>query len=255
MESGKPSRTAYSAALYRAEHQTLDGGSILHDPLAVRLTGRRERESRTALRLFIAMRSRFAEDALAAAVAQGTRQAVILGAGLDTFAYRNPYPQLEVVEVDHPDTQAWKRSRLREAGIAPPPTVTYLPVDFERDTLLVEPGAFVIWLGVVPYLSQAAIDATLAAIPADVVFDYGMPPSSMPDSRRAGLAARAARVAAIGEPWRTYYQPDELAEVLRERGFAVVEDLGPAALARRYLGRDDLPGETPGGHVIHARRV
>ncbi|AGL14379.1 SAM-dependent methyltransferase [Actinoplanes sp. N902-109] len=254
MERGKPSRTAYSAALYRAEHQVLDGASVLRDPLAVRLTGRRDRESRTALRLFIAMRSRFAEDALAAAVARGTRRLVILGAGLDTFAYRNPYDNLDVVEVDHPDTQAWKRARLREAGIEPPPSVHYQPVDFERDALHIEPGAFVIWLGVVPYLTQAAIDATLAAIPADVVFDYGMPPSSMPDDRRAGLEARADRVAGLGEPWRTFYRPAELAEVLRERGFAVVEDLGPAQLAQRYLDRTDLPADTPGGHVIHARR-
>ncbi|MFB9235471.1 SAM-dependent methyltransferase [Plantactinospora siamensis] len=147
MELGQPSRTAFSAASHLAEHQVVDGGRIFHDPLAVPILGvppdeLRERwqgagRGRRLMALFIAVRSRFAEDALAAAVDAGTRQLVVLGAGLDTFAYRNPHAGagLRVLEVDHPATQAWKRDRLADAGIAVPPTLTFVPVDFERDVL------------------------------------------------------------------------------------------------------------------------
>lgn len=265
METGQPSRTAFSAARYRAAHQVIEGGAIFSDPLAVPILGvppdAEEAPGRRAMRLFIAARTRFAEDALATAVHNGTRQLVVLGAGLDTFAYRNPWPELRVVEVDHPDTQAVKRERLAAAGIAVPESLTYLPVDFEReslaDRLVAQPAAFFLWLGVVPYLTRAGFDETLAMIAAtpraEVVFDYAMPPSSMPAERRAALEARAARVASIGEPWHTYFLPGELAAELRGRGFGELTDLGPAELAARWFGRPDVPKDTPGGHVIHAR--
>jgi methyltransferase (TIGR00027 family) len=263
METGEPSRTAFSAARYRAAHQVIDGGRIFTDPLAVRIIGdeadTEQTRERRAMRLFIAARTRFAEDALAAAVRAGTRQLVVLGAGLDTFAYRNPWPELRVVEVDHPDTQAWKRERLAAAGIAAPESLTYLPVDFERESL---PGfagpAFFIWLGVVPYLSRAGFDETLRVIAgtegAGVVFDYAMPPAGMPAERRASLEARAERAARIGEPWLSYFAPEQLAGQLRERGLTEQEDLGPAELAARWFGNPDVPKDTPGGHVIRAQR-
>ena len=80
----------------------------------------------------MAARSRYAEDELARAVAHGVTQYVVLGAGLDTFAYRNPHPGLRVFEVDHPATQAWKREQLQAAGIAIPPSLTFVPIDFEQ---------------------------------------------------------------------------------------------------------------------------
>jgi methyltransferase (TIGR00027 family) len=121
-------------------------------------------------RLFAAARSRIAEDALSEAVDRGIRQIVILGAGLDTFALRNPHGarQILVYEVDHPATQAWKRQRLADARLALPPWLIFVPVDFERDDLkekLVGAGfqqnspAFFTWLGVVPYLTEDAIAA------------------------------------------------------------------------------------------------
>ena len=89
------------------------------------------------LRAFVAARSRYAEDELALGVRRGVSQYVILGAGLDTFAYRNPYPEgvLHVFEVDHPATQIWKRARLEEVGITLPGDLTFAPVDFETQTL------------------------------------------------------------------------------------------------------------------------
>lgn len=183
MQLGQPSRTARAAAAHRAAHQILERGSIFADPLALPILGEdaealvREAEgdpSRRRLRLFIAVRTRFAEDALASAVERGVRQVVVLGAGLDTFAYRNPFgDRLRIFEVDHPATQAWKRQRLADAAIPLPDSLTYAPVDFDRDTLsggLLAAGfdrtqqTFFTWLGVVPYLAEEAVWATLAFI-------------------------------------------------------------------------------------------
>jgi len=267
MESGQPSRTAGSAARYRAAHQILEHGAIFADPLAVRILGVPADElladaPRRAMRLFIAARTRFAEDALAGAVAGGCRRLVVLGAGLDTFGYRNPYPDLAVVEVDHPDTQAWKRRRLAEAGIPVPESLTYVGVDFEReslaDRLRLDGPAFFVWLGVVPYLTRQGVDETLGFVAGrpgnEVVFDYAQSPERMPAERRAALTARAERVAKLGEPWLTYFEPDEIAAELTGRGFRKITDLGPAGLAAQYFGRPDVPPETPGGHVLHAVR-
>ena len=145
MQAGTPSRTAYAAAAHRAAHQVLENGRIFSDPLALRILGEeaeavvREASadpSRRRMRLFIAVRTRFAEDALAEAIENGVRQLVVLGAGLDTYAYRSrtSHP-VRIFEVDHPATQAWKRQRLAEESILVPETLTFAPIDFERETL------------------------------------------------------------------------------------------------------------------------
>src|SRR5271169_5540690 len=146
MQDGKFSRTAQRVAIRRAAHQLLDRPRVLDDPLALRIIGSEAAEElrsnpkehhafSRAFRAFMAARSRYAEDELARAVAHGVRQYVVLGAGLDTFAYRNPHPGLRVFEVDHPATQAWKREQLLAAGIAIPFSLTFVPIDFERQTL------------------------------------------------------------------------------------------------------------------------
>jgi methyltransferase (TIGR00027 family) len=267
METGQPSRTAFSAARHRAAHQVLEGGQIFTDPLAVPILGVQPDElladaPRRGMRAFIVARSRFAEDALAVAVRRGVRQAVVLGAGLDTFAYRNPHPDLRVVEVDHPSTQAWKRERLATAGIPVPQSVAYVGVDFEKESLgerlPLDGPAFFLWLGVVPYLTRAGFDETLGFVAAregnEVVFDYAQSPATMTVSpeRRAALEERAARVARLGEPWLTFFEPPEIAAELGGLGFGEIEDLGPAALAARFFGRTDVPPSTPGGHLLRA---
>lgn len=143
MQAGEPSHTARGAAAYRAIHQTLEGGVIFSDPFASKILDdeTRARLDETAadpslrpMRLFIAARSRFSEDTLAAGVARGVRQVVVLGAGLDTFSLRNPYADLgvRVFEVDYPATQQWKREQLSQAALALPTWLTFAPVDFER---------------------------------------------------------------------------------------------------------------------------
>jgi methyltransferase (TIGR00027 family) len=278
MQTGQPSRTALSAAAHRATHQVAEQGRIFTDPLALRILGpdadaivaqMAADPARRGMRLFIAARTRFAEDALAAAVARGVSQLVVLGAGLDTFAYRNPFEAegLKVFEVDHPATQAWKRRRFAEAGIAPPPSLTYTPVDFERSSLgegLAAAGfagdqpSFFTWAGVVPYLTREAVTATLGFIAAlrggaAVTFDYSDPPASLPPDQRAAQAERAEAVAAAGEPWITYFAPEELAGELRAMGFSEIEDLGPAQIAARYFGVPNSD-RTKGGHLLRASK-
>jgi methyltransferase (TIGR00027 family) len=177
------SRTALGVAAIRAIHQLLDGEpKILHDPIAARLldpdvlgaisTGaaRTEDPAVRALRSRVVLRSRYAEDRLALAAGRGVRQLVVLGAGLDTFAYRQPCwaRQLSIFEVDHPASQADKRARLRRAGVPTPPNLQFAPIDFETislggglraSTLDFRTPTFFSCLGVLVYLTREAVDA------------------------------------------------------------------------------------------------
>ncbi|HLJ71548.1 MAG TPA: SAM-dependent methyltransferase [Roseiarcus sp.] len=270
------SLTAKGAATHRAVHQLLEGGRIFSDPLAVAILGedpdalRREAEddpARRFMRLFIAARSRLAEDRLAEAVARHVRQLVVLGAGLDTFGLRNPHRAkgLKVFEVDHPATQAWKRERIAAAMTGEPPALSFVAVDFEKQSFIDELAkagfdrqapAFFIWLGVTPYLTRDAIVSTLTAVArasAEIVFDYGEPLDAFSGARRAAMEAFQARVAAIGEPLLSRFRPADMAALLRETGFAHFDDFGPHEMAA-YLGAPSPPpAGTPGGHVVHAR--
>jgi methyltransferase (TIGR00027 family) len=276
MQHGQASVTALGAAGHRAAHQVLELGFVFADPLALRILGQdaegaialaKERPERRPLRLFIAMRSRFAEDSAAHAIEKGVRQILVLGAGLDTFAYRLERTQdMRVFELDHPATQAEKRRRLTEAQIAEPAHVSYVAHDFESGSMTAalkaaglapDRGAFVLWLGVTPYLSEEAVFATLGELAswpggAEVVFDYANPPDRLTDSAaRAHHEQLTERVAASGEPFRCYFDSGELHARARELGFVEVEDLDRAALVARYL--PDLPVAPrpgPGGHVV-----
>ena len=248
------SRTAERVAERRAAHQLLDQPVVFDDPLAVAIVGREAALRNPSpldpfLRAAFAARSRFAEDELRAAYERGVRQYVVLGAGIDTFAYRNPFEDLRVLEVDHPATQAAKRARLADVGIAVPPDVVYVPVDFATTSLAealdIRGPAFFSWLGVVPYLERDAIEATLryvASLPSGttIVFDYGTNPESLSILGRIVFHRMAKRVAAAGEPWKTFFAPEELAAMLRACGFSAVENHGPAELNVRYFaGRAD----------------
>lgn len=268
--------TALGAAGHRAAHQALESGFIFTDPLALSILGEdadsavalaRAQPERRPLRLFIAMRSRFAEDSAARAIEKGVRQVLVLGAGLDTFAYRiEPTADMRVFELDHPATQAEKRRRLAGARIAEPSHLAYVPHDFERggmtaalETAGLDPGEmiFVLWLGVTPYLTEEAVFATLAELArlpggAEVVFDYANPPDRVTDpAARAHFQRMAERVAASGEPFRCFFDSDGLHARARALGFVEIEDLDRAALVARYL--PDLstpPRPGPGGHVV-----
>jgi len=266
MQEAQPSRTALRVAVRRAAHQMLDTPVVLDDPIAPRILGparidqlklalrsHRTRCGRT-LRAFLIARSRVAEEAVARAVAAGTAQYVVLGAGLDTFAYRNPHAGLRVFEVDFPATQAWKRRLLAAASIVAPRSLTFAPVDFERQTLadgLAAAGfdatrpAFFSWLGVSMYLTGAAVQSTLGFVgsrPAGsgITFDYVVPRSSLNLLERWGFDALSRRVARAGEPFLTFFDPAGLHAQLTELGFRTIEDLGRDEInARFFSGRSD----------------
>jgi methyltransferase (TIGR00027 family) len=260
MESAAPSKTALRVALRRAAHQLYDAQPLVFDdPIAVPILGqeylselhktttRLGKPFSAALRAFLVARSRYAEDTLSSAVAQGVTQYVLLGAGLDTFAYRNPYAKVRVFEVDHPATQRWKLGLLESSRISIPHSLTFVPLDFEHQTLpaqLVAAGfdstipAFFAWLGVVPYLTLDAFRSTvryIAARPRDsgLVFDYGQPRSALSRLEQLAHDSLAARVQLAGEPFRLFFTPHEAAAELS--AFYNLEDLGSAEMNARYF--------------------
>jgi methyltransferase (TIGR00027 family) len=281
MESSVPSRTAQGAAMHRAAHQLLDRPVIFEDPLALKIIGpesaeeirqgvaRQSKPESGGLRAFLSVRSRFTEDSFAAAYERGARQYVLLGAGLDTFAYRavSRFAGVTVFEVDHPATQNWKRERLREVGIAIPGIVTYAPVDFERETLrdgLTRANfdfgrpAFFAWLGVVPYLSREAVMGTLSFVGqtmksgSEIVFDYPTPAD--PSDKSSRFEEMAKRVAALGEPFRSAFEPAELKQDLAKAGYSLVEDMDSRALNALYFqGRSDGLSLRGRGHIMRAK--
>jgi methyltransferase (TIGR00027 family) len=277
MDVAQPSQMALAAARHRAAHQVLEQGRIFTDPLALRILGdhdaaaavRRAREypATRKMRTFVAARSRFAEDTLARALDRDVCQVVILGAGLDTYAYRCPHgDRLRVFEVDHPATQMWKWHLLQEAAIPKPDALTFVAVDFERESLadgLSGAGfdrdvpTYFFWLGVVPYLTEEAVWSTFAFIGglsrgAHVVFDYSDPPESLTPEARARHDARAVRLASLGEPLLTHFDPDRLRAGLVDLGFTRIEDLGPRQLAERYYPDQSGSRSSRGGHVVYA---
>ena len=275
MQEGKFSRTAQRVAIRRAAHQLLDEPKVLDDPLALRIIGaeaaaalrsdpKEDHVFARAFRAFMAARSRYAEDELARAVEVGVTQYVVLGAGLDTFAYRNPHPGLLVFEIDHPATQAWKRQQLQEARIPIPPSLTFVPVDFEHQTLadaLARSGlnanapAFFSWLGVTPYLTREACMTTLGVIakmPAGsgVVFDFAIDPALLNAGQRQALAALSKRVAAAGEPFQLFFDPAKLQAELKSFGFHRTEFLQGAQINARYF-KDRADGLCVRGSLGH----
>jgi len=279
MQEGKFSRTAHRVAVRRAAHQLLDQPRVLDDPLALRIIGTAAAEElrsnpkehhsfSRAFRAFMAARSRYAEDELARAVAHGATQYVVLGAGLDTFAYRNPHPNLRVFEVDHPATQAWKRECLQAAAIAIPASLTFVPIDFEQQTLadgLVRAGlnpnaaAFFSWLGVTPYLTREACMTTLSFIAkmppgSGVVFDFAVDHKLLNLGQRMALAALSRRVAAAGEPFQLFFDPEHLQEDLKNLGFHRAQLLQGKELNERYFKdrNDGLSVRGGLGHLIGA---
>jgi methyltransferase (TIGR00027 family) len=265
MESGFPSKTALRVALRRAAHQLFDAHPlVLDDPIAVSILGasyaeelrrtptRPDRPFSVALRAFMVARSRYAEDNLAQAVARGVTQYVLLGAGLDTFAHRNPFPHLRVFEVDHPATQQWKRGLLQSSDLPVPANLTYVAVDFERESLPerlkatgfdVNAPAFFAWLGVVPYLTLTAFRSTVSFIgsqPAGsgVALDYGQPRSALPFVEQLAHDSIASRVQLAGEPFQLFFTPSEIAAEFAD--FRTMEDLGaPEINARYFTDRSD----------------
>jgi methyltransferase (TIGR00027 family) len=269
MQEAKPSATALNVAIGRALHLFYDDDpKIFDDPIGARLAEEADRAlfaARREARLDpmqilsrsnLVLRSRFAEDQLALAAARGIVQYAILGAGLDTFAYRQPEfaGRLRIFDVDRLATQAWKRPRFAAIGLREPSNLHWAAIDFERQTLLqalaaegfdrAQPSYFS-WLGVTPYLTRQAIDAILCAVaslppPSSITLSFVLPPKYLNGLDLETSEALTRRLAGSGEPQLTQFEVDELRGHLYDLGFSDVFHLTPEEAGRRYFqGRRD----------------
>jgi methyltransferase (TIGR00027 family) len=266
MQGQVSSTTAMLAIVVRSAHQILDADpKIQVDPVSVAfasqfdsglLKGALSEEAVRLGRAGLVMRSRYAEDVLAEVRAAF----VILGAGFETFAYRQPpfATKLKIYEVDHPSTQAVKKAVLEKAGIAVPTNLRWCPIDFEttrlRDALAMagfdfNRPAVISWLGVTQYLSRSAIQATLdfvrtLAKGTTLVFSFVLPERELSGADRELLTTFSAVAAAKGEPFVSQFQAAELVAWLSELGFRHIDHLTPEQAADRYF-RDRSDGLRP----------
>jgi methyltransferase (TIGR00027 family) len=289
MEDGKLKRSALMTAYFRGNHAVHDSPIIFDDFLAYQLLKKEEiaafeQEYVASLRgmdperaaslpdhaaaiaylmqnLLLAAavfsRARYCEDNLKEAIKQGVKQFIILGAGMDTFAFRHPeyLAQIKVIEVDLPATQQFKCSRLAELGWEIPANLHFVPIDFSKEDLATalckspfNPQAlsFFGWLGVVPYLSRDAIFTTLRSIaricPAGsrIVFDYI--DDNVLDPGRAGIRWNLMheKLRQMGESFQTSLNPYTLASELGAVGLLLEEQVNPVDTQERYfLNRTD----------------
>jgi len=269
--AGQPSASALTAAAARAAHLIVDQEPrIFADPLAAALLGERADELISyhtrhgthpvlvGARVQVTCRSRYTHGVLAQAVAAGVRQYVILGAGLDSFAYRagGLAGALLVFEVDHPASQQFKQAALRNAGIDVPARMRFVPADLAVGSLtptlataLAAAGfdesepAVVAWLGVTMYLTPQAVARTLTALGglapgSEVIADYLLPEGERDEAGSAYATLVAQASAGQGEPWRSFFTPAQIAALAHGAGFDTVlsvrqRDTVPAALWQR----------------------
>jgi len=248
----------------RAVHQLLDAHPlILDDPAALALLGKEtvrqikknHKHHRTiearALRTHIVLRSRFTEDRLAEAVGRGVGQYVILGAGFDTFAFRQPVwaENLKIFEVDQPASQTQKRARLVDAGMTIPSNLQFVEIDFERESLhdglsrhgvsMTEP-TFFSWLGVTMYLQQSAIDAVLRTVAgfrekSEIVFTFAQPPDLLSGVEGKFHSSLSKVVTNSGEPFVSFFTPALIEKKLRDIGFKNIAILSNEEAGKRYF--------------------
>jgi methyltransferase (TIGR00027 family) len=264
-----PSRTALLTAAARGLHREEPPPWVLDDWLALPLggeeavrIGRRLQEqlpvsASFAFSRWVCVRSRLPEDIVESGLVAGVGQYVILGAGLDSFAYRRGdlLESVRVFEVDHPASQLWKRRRLQELGIDPPVNLVYAPIDFEQRALAdglsaagFDFGAPAVWswIGVTMYLTIDAIRSTLATIAAcptrtRLVLTYNLPRTALTGLGLSIDTTMRAIVSGLGEPMISLFTPDEIEELLRELGYNEVTHFGPDEAHSRYFAeRDDV---------------
>jgi methyltransferase (TIGR00027 family) len=264
-----PSRTALLTAAARGLHREESPPWVLDDWLAMRLGGNgaermsellRERLTRPELLAFsrwVCVRGRLAEDIVERAAAAGVSQSVIVGAGLDSLAYRRAdvLERMRVFEVDHPVSQRWKRRRLRELGIDPPANLVYAPIDFEqqalRDGLSAVGFDFATlsvwsWIGVTMFLTLGAIRSTLSTIVecppgTRLVLTYNLPREALTGIGLAMATVTRAAVRELGEPMISLFTPGEIEQLLRGLGYDEITHFGPEEARNSYFAdRDDV---------------
>jgi methyltransferase (TIGR00027 family) len=281
MIAGQPSQTMLQTALLRAAHQLLDEPRIFDDPIAVDLVPEASREAilreepkyRTPVlsvrRAGVVLRSRFAEDRLAAAAARGARQYVIAAAGLDTFPWRQPSfaREMRIFVTDLPESLAVLQDCVRRRGLPQPANLTYVPIDLEHKELL-EPlvaagfdpqlPTFCSALGIIQFLTLDAVDALLTfaaqrAKGSEIVFSFTPPDDELGERELRGVRESQVRTQGYGEPWLTRLRPSQLTARLSLLGYSDIELLTPDLANHRYFhGRSDGLASASSGQVMAA---
>jgi methyltransferase (TIGR00027 family) len=269
MLADQPSQSMICTAMRRAAHQLLDRPRIFEDPVAVGLIPEASEHAvlgtideqraplSTLFRALFAFRSRFAEDRLAEAAFRGVRQYVVVGAGLDTFAWRQPSfaNNMRIFYVDHPCSLAWTTAQFRRRGLPTPPNLSFVAADLEAQEVAIaldehgferEAGAFCSVLGVMQYLSREAVETLLrfaASLPtqSEIVFSF-VPPDDELEGEELTAAIHSVKLTeTMGEPWMTRLGPSEAFDLLTRLGFGEVFHLTPKRAQQRYFaGRDDM---------------
>ncbi len=275
-----PDTSAVRVALWRALHVEVDPPPhVLVDEIGLQLAApaagwqrRRDMHPQTTRRnrASIVARARFVDDLVAERAGAGVTQHVVLGAGLDTFAQRQPElaARLRVYEVDQPGTQSWKRRRLRDLGHAVPESLRFVPVDFEAgaswvDALVAagfDPGepAIVASMGVAVYLTRPTIEATMRQVAAlapgsTLAMSFMVPLEQVDAGERAALHGAERGAAAAGTPWVSFLAPAEAVELARHAGFGDARHISPDELTDRYFaGRDDGLRPSSAEHLVVA---
>lgn len=286
MLEDQPSQTAMATAAMRAAHRLHDDPLLFDDPIAGDLTSESWRETLASGEIMeyferldlmrivtqIVGRARFVDDRLEESLASGATQYVLLGAGLDSFAWRRPdlAEKLRVIEVDHPATQKYKRERLTEIGLPVPPNLEFLPVDFETETLdealrrtSFDPSArtFFAWMGVVSYLTRETMLATVSAVArcsaagSRLVFDFPIALDLLSEEARAMSKTMDEGTAGLGESRKDKHRPEELRRDVERLGFSRTVELSPADHEALYWNeRDDERRTNPQVHLIEFER-
>ena len=280
MEKDTRSKTAEATAAIRATHYVHgDRPLVFEDPFAIEFIGPDWREA--CLRgnelgqgggaAIVLGRARYTEELLNAAVLSGVKQYVILGAGLDTFALRRPdlTAMIRIYEVDHPETQAWKRDHLAKLGHELPATLEFIPADLEHETVAKalsrssfrsDQRAFFSCLGLMPYLSRDAIFHTLESIAAasapssEIVFDYRVSMQFIDPEDVPFVEVGDKFSAQGGEPKRSWLNPETLPDEISAVGLVLIESMSPKQLWERYFaGRSDVGRPMSHQHYAHFR--
>jgi len=289
MKSGQASRTAEVAAAFRASHTLYAEPRIFEDKYAHSLTGLFWRialsnrfthwlvfnlilKRLSPIIAQILVRSRYAEDTLAIAMKRGIDQYVIISAGLDSFSLRHSQSEastLQILELDHPDTQASKRQHLQSLNVSLPTALEFVGVDFERQsisTALAASGfrrdvpAFFSWLGTTHYLTHQATTGTLLSIAeyaapgSEIVLDYSVTPESLDADKHPESLWVAKLVERMGEPLIGGIEPSVLHSVVTAMGYDIIEDLSSEDQKSRYFfNRRDRLSPTSACRLLHLR--
>lgn len=278
--SVRASHSMVRTAVRRAAHQLLDVPVIFDDPVSIGLVDKSSERAilaahdtyrgqhETLLRSLFALRSRFAEDRLAEAARRGVCQYVIVGAGLDTFPWRQPEfaRAMQLFVADHPASIAWAQNQFRQRGLINPINLTIVPLDLNRQGInerLIDCGfdpagpSFLSALGVLQYIEPLAVDRLLGfsaslSRGSEIVISFAPPDDELAGQDLAIAIESVKRLAALGEPWKSRQRPCEIIGRLIQLGFTNVFHLTPKIAQQRYFANRMDGLKAPGWEQVVA---